>query len=204
MLFHNQAVHTREWNGQFALLLEMLSFGQNWGDGETTQNHWWKYFSAEQSQKPKKLAKWIRVIVNFLYCILWCLMNNEKIVEKEISKLFVENTKRKNYFFATCQSLDKSVDLDRINRGTPVGELIRVGDSKLEKILRRLKSFRLHATIHDTAGYLETYPNLGPGYCYMVPFFNFILKNFFLGTYQICFSKMSPRFRLIKVWTIIE
>ena len=40
-------------------------------------------------------------------------MNIEEIValEKEISKLFVGNTKRKNYFLAVCQSLDKSVDL---------------------------------------------------------------------------------------------
>ena len=59
-------------------------------------------------------------------------MNIEEIValEKEISKLFVGNTKRKNYFLAVCRSLDKSIDLDKINREAPFGGLIGVGDSK--------------------------------------------------------------------------
>ena len=35
-------------------------------------------------------------------------MNIEIVaLEKEISKLFVGNTKRKNYFLAVCRSLDK-------------------------------------------------------------------------------------------------
>ena len=50
-------------------------------------------------------------------------MNIEEIValEKEIIKLFVGNTKRKNYFLAVCRSLDESVDLNKINRETPFG-----------------------------------------------------------------------------------
>ena len=51
-------------------------------------------------------------------------MNIEEIValEKEISKLFVGNTKRKNYFLAVCRSLDKSVDLIKST------EKFRLGD----------------------------------------------------------------------------
>ena len=99
-------------------------------------------------------------------------MNIEEIValEKEISKLFIENTKRRNYFLAVCQSLDKSVDLNKINREAPFGGLIGVGDSKLEKLLKWSKNFRLHARFYDAAGYLKTNLNIGPGYCYMVPF----------------------------------
>ena len=110
-------------------------------------------------------------------------MNIEEIaaLEKEISKLFVGNTKRKNYFLAVCRSLDKSVDLDKINREAPFGGLIGVGDSKLEKLLKWSKNFRLHATFHDAAGYLKTNLNISPGYCYVVPFFNSILNFCFLG-----------------------
>ena len=62
-------------------------------------------------------------------------MNIEEIVEfgKEISHLFVGNTKRKNYFLAVCRSFDKKVDLDEINREVPFGGLIGVDDSKLER-----------------------------------------------------------------------
>ena len=108
-------------------------------------------------------------------------MNIEEIVvlEKEISKLFVGNTKRKNYFLAVCRSLNKNVDLDKINREALFGGLIGVGDSKLEKLLNWSKVFRLHATFHDAAGYLKTNLNIGPGY--VVPFFNSILNFCFLG-----------------------
>ena len=49
-------------------------------------------------------------------------MNIEEIVEfeKEISQLFVGNTKRKNHFLAVCRSFDKNVDLDKINREVPL------------------------------------------------------------------------------------
>ena len=132
-------------------------------------------------------------------------MNIGEIValEKEISKLFVGNTKRKNYFLAVCRSLNKNVDLDKINREAPFGGLIGVGDSKLEKLLNWSKIFRLHATFHDAAGYLKTNLNIGPGYCYMVPFLNSILNFCFLGHITglayCCFLKMSPRFQFIKV-----
>ena len=63
-------------------------------------------------------------------------MNIEEIVEfeKEISQLFVGNTKRKNYFLAFCRSFDKNADLDKINREVPFGGLIGVDNSKLELV----------------------------------------------------------------------
>ena len=101
-------------------------------------------------------------------------MNNEEIAEfeKEISQRIVGNTKRKNYFLAVCRIFDKNADPDKINREVPFGGLIEVGDSKLEKILNWSKVFRLHATFHDTMGYLKIILNFGPGYCFMVPFLN--------------------------------
>ena len=132
-------------------------------------------------------------------------MNIEEIVEfeKEISQLFVGNTKRKNYFLAVCRSFDKNVDLDKLNREVPFGRLIGVGNSKLEKLLNWSKVFRLHATFHDATGYLKTNLNIGPGYCYMVPFLNSKLNFCFLGHITgiayCCFLKLSPRFHLIKV-----
>ena len=132
-------------------------------------------------------------------------MNIEEIVEfeKEISQLFVGNTKRKNYFLAVCRSFDKNVDLDKINREVPFGGLIGVGDSKLEKLLNWSKIFPLHATFHDATGYLKTNLNICPGYCYMVPFlnskFNFCFLGHITGLAYCCFLKLSPRFHSIKV-----
>ena len=86
------------------------------------------------------------VFIHFLNYILseqLLDMNIEEMVEfeKEISQLFVGNTKRKNYFLAVCRSSDKNVNLDKINREVPFGGLIGVGDSKLEKLLNWSKIF---------------------------------------------------------------
>ena len=50
---------------------------------------------------------------------------------KEISKLYCKLRKWKN-FLAACQRLDKSKDLDKINREALFGGLIEVGDSNLK------------------------------------------------------------------------
>ena len=137
-------------------------------------------------------------------------MNIKEILEfeKEISQLFVGNTRGKNYFLAVCRSFDKNADLDKINREAPFRGLIGVGDSKLEKLLNWSKIFCLHATFHDATGYLNANLNIGPGYCYMVPFlnskFNFCFLGHITGLAYCCFLKFSPQFHSIKVWIIIS
>ena len=81
---------------------------------------------------------------------------------------FPHNGIRKNYFLASCLSLDKDVDLEHINKDCLYGGRIGVGDSRLDAYLQRLKIFRLHAIFHDSTGYMKNKYNIGPGYCYAI------------------------------------
>ena len=175
----------------------MISFGPNW---ELQKLH---PMSDENNsvlnklKKPKN-RKVHRSNCNFLYCMFCCIfkfihfskknlskqlldMNIEEIAEfeKEISKLFCWKYKKKKIFFCCLSKFFE--ELDKINREVPFGGLIEVGDSKLEKPLNWSKVFRLHATFHDATVYLKTNQNIGPGYCYMVPFLNSKLNFCFLG-----------------------
>ena len=82
------------------------------------------------------------------------------------SRIYPENTIRKNYFIAACKSLDYKVDIDAVNDENPYGGTIGIGNSRLDIVLRCSKIFRLHAIFHDAAGYMKGRYNVGPGYCY--------------------------------------
>ena len=85
------------------------------------------------------------------------------------SHLFHKNTKRKNFFLATCKSIQSDVDLEMIDLLCPFGGLIGIGNSPLENVLGNFKIFRLHAIFHDAAGFMLTNMGCGPGYCYILP-----------------------------------
>ena len=79
------------------------------------------------------------------------------------------NEKSKNCFLAACKTWDRNVDLDEIDQKFPHGGKIGYGNSLLDFFLARSKNFRLHATLHNSAGAVKTTTDEGPGYCYMHP-----------------------------------
>ena len=97
-------------------------------------------------------------------------MNLEKISEIQnnikVKKHFEDNTERKNFFLAVCYFHDPIVDLKLINEKAPFGGIIGIGDSKLEKVFGKFKIFKLHAVLHDAAGFMKTNYSMGPGYVY--------------------------------------
>lgn len=88
---------------------------------------------------------------------------------KLVKLLYPNNSQRKNYFLAACKYLDNLVDLDLVETHVPYGGIIGIDNSRLDNLLGNFKCFRLHAILHDAAGYMKTQFNVGPGYCYMLP-----------------------------------
>ena len=82
-----------------------------------------------------------------------------------ILSMFPENEKRKNCFLAACKIWDENINLEEINQKFPHGGLIGYGNSFLDFFFARLKVFRLHAILHDSAGAVKAPTNKGPGYC---------------------------------------
>jgi hypothetical protein len=100
-------------------------------------------------------------------------MNLEELFLKAsyINQEFPENGIRKNYFLAACQIFSENtmtVDILEVLLRAPYGGLIGRDNSPLDRILSRSKVLRLHAVIHDAAGYMKSSHNIGPGYCYML------------------------------------
>ncbi len=95
------------------------------------------------------------------------------------TSIFPTNHYRKNYFLAACFTIDFKVDLDVANEKCPYGGLIGIGKSRLDNYLRRYKIFRLHAILHDAAGFMKRYSDSGPGYCYACPYVK--INSCFLG-----------------------
>lgn len=115
--------------------------------------------------------------------------------------LFPRESTRKKYFLAACKniwdrnrfgdeklfwskksqitSLDKDIDWEQVNIQTPFGGIIGRGDSKLDQFLSWSKVMRLHAVVHDAAGYMKREFSCGPGYCYV--FTKFPINSCALG-----------------------
>ena len=96
------------------------------------------------------------------------LITNHEIV----AKMFPENSIRKNHFLAACKLFleqdSKSFrrKLRFVNTYAPYGGIIGPGNSKLESVLEKCKVIRLHAVLHDAAGFVRKTFNAGPGYAY--------------------------------------
>ena len=95
-------------------------------------------------------------------------MNLEKISEIQnnirLKKDFEDETEGKNSFLAVCYFHYPSVDLKLINEKAPFGGIICIGDSKLEKVIGKIKVIKLHALLHNAAGVMKTNYSKGPGY----------------------------------------
>lgn len=90
-----------------------------------------------------------------------------------ISALFPDNSNRKNYFLATCKFIDNEIDLVDVDQSVPFGGNIGIDDSILEQIFKGFKLFRMHAVLHDAAGFVRSKSGKGPGYCYVLNRFPF-------------------------------
>ena len=86
----------------------------------------------------------------------------------DYSSSLSNNSMRKNYFLAACYLISPSVDIIEIDSHSPFGGLIGVGDSCLDSLLNKFKILRLHAILHDAAGFMKREYNLGPGYLYIL------------------------------------
>ena len=96
-----------------------------------------------------------------------------------ISRIYPENSNRKNYFLAACKSLDNYVILDVADNDRIYGGIIGMDNSRLDYFLKHFKIFRMHAVLHDAAGYMREVHNTGPGYCYALE--NFPINSCVLG-----------------------
>ena len=74
---------------------------------------------------------------------------------------------RRNYLHAGCKLWYNGPDSETIDKDCPFGGMIGMGNSWLHVFLKELKFLRLHAILHDSAGYVKTKYNQGPGYCYI-------------------------------------
>ena len=73
----------------------------------------------------------------------------------DYSSSLSNNSMRKNYFLAACYLISPSVDINEIDSHSPFGGLIGVGDSCLDSLLNKFKILRLHAILHDAAGFMK-------------------------------------------------
>lgn len=77
-------------------------------------------------------------------------------------------SKRRSYFLAACLYFDSNIDLEVALKLRPYGGLIGIDNSRLDHYLKESKVLRLHAIIHDAAGFVWEYSKTGPGYVYAV------------------------------------
>ena len=73
---------------------------------------------------------------------------------------------RQLYFVAACALLDPEFDGEIALKFRPYGGLIGVDNSRLDPLLKYGKILRLHAALHDAAGFVKDCRNKVPGYVY--------------------------------------
>ena len=72
-------------------------------------------------------------------------------------------------FLAACLHLDPNIDLDIALKLRPYGGIIGIGSSLLDQYFKSFKTLRLHAILHDAAGFVFEFREKGPGYSYVLP-----------------------------------
>ena len=88
---------------------------------------------------------------------------------KQIEKTFPANCKRKKYFLAACIHFNPNIDLEIASKLRPYGGLIGIDNSSWENRLKDSKILRLHAVLHEAAGFVHEHSQTGPGYTYALP-----------------------------------
>ena len=92
----------------------------------------------------------------------------------EINYDFPAYSTRRKYFLAVCKFFHESeseeeFNVDYVVKLRPFGGLIGMDNSTLDTHLKKYKVLRLHAIIHDAAGFMFEQYGVGPGYSYMLP-----------------------------------
>ena len=73
----------------------------------------------------------------------------------DLKSQYPDKSVRFQYFLATCLYLDADINLDFVLKNKPYGGLIGIDNSSLDKHLKHFKFLRIHAILHDAAGYLQ-------------------------------------------------
>ena len=90
-----------------------------------------------------------------------------------VKKTYPENSDRRKFFLTACSlfffSSENDLNYDVAIKLRPYGGLIGIDDSSLDKYLKDSKLLRLHAILHDAAGFADEVHDTSPTYCYMLP-----------------------------------
>ena len=73
---------------------------------------------------------------------------------------------RQLFFVAACALLDLEIVGEIALKFRPCGGLIGVDTSRQDRLLKYSKVLRLHAALHEAAGFVKDCRNKGPGYVY--------------------------------------
>ena len=91
---------------------------------------------------------------------------HEKVLSLRGNINYTHISYRQLYFVAACSLLDPEVDGEIALKFRPYGCFIGIDNSRLDPLLKRSKVLRLHAALHDAAGFIKDCRNKGPGYVY--------------------------------------
>ena len=91
---------------------------------------------------------------------------HEKVLSLRGNINYTHISYRQLYFVAACSLLDPEVDGEIALKFRPYGGFIGIDTSRLDPILKRSKVLRLHAALHDAAGFIKDRRNKGHGYVY--------------------------------------
>ena len=80
---------------------------------------------------------------------------HEKVLSLRGNINYTHISYRQLYFVAACSLLDPEVDGEIAFKFRPYGGFIGIDNSRLDSLLKRSKVLRLHAALHDAAGFIE-------------------------------------------------
>ena len=79
-----------------------------------------------------------------------------------VREVYPEYSERYSYFLATCLQLDPNIDLNIALKLRPYGGIIGIDNSSMDKYFKSFKILRLHAILHDAAGFVHEFSEKGP------------------------------------------
>ena len=91
---------------------------------------------------------------------------HEKVLSQRGNINYTHISYRQLYFLAVCSLLDPEVDGEIVLKYRPHVGFIGIDNSRLDPLLKRSKVLRLHAALHDAAGFIKDCRHKGPGFVY--------------------------------------
>ena len=82
------------------------------------------------------------------------MLIHEKVLSLRGNINYTHIPYRQLYFVAACSLLDPEVDGEIALKFRPYGGFIGIDNSRLDPLLKRSKVLRLHAALHDAAGFI--------------------------------------------------